>query len=213
MKHSKAILPLAYLPPIEYFLWYCIVDSAIIDIYEHYIKQTYRNRCCIYGANGKLSLTVPVIKSTGNHTLMKDVLICYRQPWQQIHWRAISSAYSSSPYFLFYKDDLMLFYETPYTYLIDFNLKLLDTFLGWLGIAIHHTLTDQYKANLESYVDLRLLLNPKRKTTFNNPPYIQVFGDRFGFIPNLSIIDLLFNLGPDAGQYLHIQMNNNIENE
>ena len=105
------VVPAAYLPSVAYVISILQSQSAIIDIHEHYIKQTCRNRCYIYSANGSLPLVIPVIKPGGNHTPVKDIKICHLQRWQLNHWRAIESAYQSSPYFLFFKDELKLFYQ------------------------------------------------------------------------------------------------------
>ncbi|MCX6233609.1 MAG: WbqC family protein [Bacteroidetes bacterium] len=202
MNHSKVILPVAYLPPVEYFTWLMSADEVVLEIQENYVKQTYRNRCYICGANGRLMLSIPVIKNTGNHTLLKDIVISYRLPWQQIHWRAITSAYSSSPYFLYYKDELQPFYENQIKFLLDFNLKLFDIILSYLGIPEKYSLTERYIHDPLAAMDQRTRLNPRHKPTLEFPPYTQVFHYKAGFIPNLSIIDLLFNMGPDSKKYL-----------
>ena len=201
---KKILIASAYLGPVEYFA--CITDAnkVIIENYEHYVKQTYRNRCIIYTANGLQSLTIPVIKVNGNHTEIKDILIAYYEKWQLIHWRAIVSAYNHSPYFLYYKDMLEPFYFRKFRFLFEFNFQLLEEILGILDIDRQIMISDSFVLNPGSDItDLRSSFHPKIKSLKNFPSYIQVFGEKHGFMPNLSIIDLLFNEGPGAVDYLN----------
>lgn len=191
------------MPPIEYFVWIMKADSIIIEREENYIKQTYRNRCEINSANGKLLLSIPVIKTNGNHTKVKDVKIDYSENWQLNHWRAIVSAYNHSPYFLYYKDELEKYYFNNYIYLFDFNTQLIRTILKLLPINRNIVNTDEYLKSVdENCIDLRNKISPKMLTFINWPKYTQVFNERWGFLPNLSIVDLLFNVGPQSAEYL-----------
>ncbi len=200
----NTIFSSAYLPPIEYFYQLTKYRIIYIDISENYIKQTYRNRCYIYAANGKLSISIPVIKTTGNHTQIKDIKIDYTQPWQRLHWRSIESAYNSSPFFLYFRDYLEPFYEKKYNFLIDLNTELLHVLIKLSGIISDVKFTENYIEPDEKINDFRNCISPKSKTpTISSfPQYTQVFGDKHGFIPNLSIIDLLFNEGKISKEYL-----------
>ncbi len=204
MKITPAILfSTAYLGPIEYFTYIINCDSILIEKEEHYIKQTYRNRCVIYTANGVQSLTIPVIKVNGNRTKIKDIKISYAEKWQLIHWRAISSAYSNSPYFLYYRDELEQFYFEKHKYLLDYNNRLFETILKILEWDIEIKFTQLYYEKIEKgMVDLRNEINPKKELKIQFNPYTQVFAEKFGFVSNLSIIDLIFNLGPESNEYL-----------
>jgi len=200
----NTILSPAYLPPIEYFYQLTKYRIIYIDIFENYIKQTYRNRCYIYTANGKSSMSVPVIKTTGNHTQIKDIKIDYAQPWHRLHWRSIESAYNSSPFFLYFRDYLEPFYEKKYNFLIDLNTELLHVLIKLSGIVSDVKFTENYIEPDEKINDFRNCISPKSKThTISSfPQYTQVFGDKHGFIPNLSIIDLLFNEGKMSKELL-----------
>ena len=178
-------------------------DVVWVENHEHYIKQTYRNRCSIATANGPLNLVIPVIKVNGNHTRMCDVEISFSEKWQLIHWRAIEAAYNNAPFFLYYKSEFESFYTRPFKSLVEFNAKLLETVLTMLRVnkVIHHTSNYIESTDIET-ADFRQTIQPKSKQEMIFPPYTQVFSDRSGFIPDLSVVDLLFNLGPEANGYL-----------
>ncbi|MFZ4398488.1 MAG: WbqC family protein [Bacteroidales bacterium] len=199
----EILLSTAYLPPIEYFAYLIQYDICKIENKEHYIKQSYRNRCSIITANGLLNLCIPVNKVDGNHTFTKDIRISNVSNWQINHWRAIESAYNKSPFFLYYKDDLLKFYMKRYESLIDFNSDLLKFILKKTGISVVINFTDDFIPLNEHKDDFRYSFSAKafdEKGKF--PHYYQVFENKHGFIPNLSIIDLLFNEGPESKFYL-----------
>jgi hypothetical protein len=185
----------AYLPPIEYFSCLNKYKTILIDVFENYIKQTYRNRCSIYTANGKLTLSIPVKKVDGNHTRVKDIEIDYSQPWQKLHWRAIESAYNSSPFFLYYRDDLKPFYHKKYKFLSDLNNEMLAILCKLIGIKTEIYFSERYIEPSLHLIDFRDAFSPKKKSSLVHNRYKQVFDDKYSFIPNLSIIDLLFNEG------------------
>jgi hypothetical protein len=165
-------------------------ERITIEAYETYKKQTCRNHCAIYGPNGKQRLSIPVIKVNGNHTLTKDVRISYSQDWQKVHWRSIETAYNNSPFFLFYRDHLEPFYFKKFDFLLDFNTKLLEVLFNIFRIERQIDFSDHYE-NIPD-IPCNLIF----------PSYTQVFTVKSGFLPNLSVIDLLFNLGPEAVEYI-----------
>jgi len=195
------VLSPVYLGNVDYYSILNQNEKIEIDVNEHFEKQSYRNRSVIHGANGALNLIIPLVKR-GKRTKMKDLKIDNSQRWQNLHWRSIESAYRSSPYFEFYEDDLKPFYTKEYTSLIDFNKEIQEVVLELLGIDLELKETEEYKKAEE--VDFRKLLHPKGETSpfFENQNYIQVFSDRNGFLSNLSILDLLFNEGPNAINFL-----------
>lgn len=201
--YQSVLLPATYFGPIHYFAVISQTRTVIIESEEHYIKQTWRNRCVVLTANGVFSLTIPVIRAEGNHTKIKDILISNREKWQLIHWRTIASAYRNTPYFLYYADELESILFSNEERLFDFNLRLTEPLLKMLHINAQITMTGKYEAIPDGDIlDLRGYFTPKKKLLPHFPVYMQAFSERHGFAPGLSIIDLLFNLGPDAGDYL-----------
>jgi hypothetical protein len=198
------LLSTAYLPPVEYFYYLLKSKHIIIEQFETYPKQTYRNRATILSGNGKLSLSVPVKRKDGNHTLTKDIVLFNEEKWQLKHWRAIQAAYSASPFFLYYADELEVFFTKKHAHLIDFNLKLTQVLCQIIGFHPEITLTTSFTKNAGNRIDLRNAISPKQRATLRDfPVYTQVFSDRNKFVPNLSIIDLIFNLGPETLSYLN----------
>ncbi len=203
------LLSSAYLGPVYYYSRFFIPNEQqiIIEQHDHYLKQTYRNRCIISGANGILSLSIPVKKPDGNNTKVKDVLIDYDTNWQKNHYRAIISAYRSAPFFEFYFDDFEPFYRKKINYLIDLNLELSHLIAELLGSKAKISLSDHFTKPLPyNSKDYRDSIHPKKDhcpgNDFHFEEYMQVFSERSGFLKNLSIIDLLFNKGQEAGLYL-----------
>lgn len=209
-KIPEAYLSTAYLGNIQYFSKLVNADLVYMEQNEHYQKQSYRNRCCIAGANGVLTLVIPVEKNHGKKMPIKDVKIDYSQAWQQNHWRAILSSYNSSPFFEYYADDIRPFYEVKETYLFDYNLNLIEVILEQLSLNMDIRFTETYQPEVDFLqYDYRQSINPKKRLEksdplFNSTNYFQVFAQRSGFIPNLSIVDLLFNEGPNSFEYLKI---------
>jgi len=200
---GKILLPTAYFPPISYFVHMIRSIDVNIEQMETFPKQTYRNRCEIMTASGKASMVVPVTKPQGNHTLTKNIEICYREPWQQQHWKTLQTAYLSSPFFSYYADSIQPIFICHETHLSSHNNKILLTILGLTGIKSTIKFTGKFEKNPEGLLDLRSEISPKKKRPLLEfPNYPQVFEHKYGFVPNLSILDLLFNTGPEAGKYL-----------
>jgi hypothetical protein len=200
------ILPLTYLGNILYYA-HLTSGRCTIDIHSNYIKQTYTNRCSIISANGIQDLTIPIIKPK-EKTPIKDIRISSHDNWQQLHWRAIQSAYNSTPFYEYFCDDYLPFYQKKWDFLLDFNLKIQEKTLELLNFQkIESYLSDTYiEKSIFNTKDLREVINPKKfdVSLYNNlnTPYYQIFNQKFGFMPNLSIIDLLFNMGNEARIYL-----------
>lgn len=199
LEKKGVILSLHYLPSIEYFAFLSQSPEVLIDICEHYDKQSYRNRCQILTANKVLDLSVPILK-TNKKQAMKDVCIDYSHKWVKDHWRAICSAYGKAPFFEYYIDYLERSFAKTHKYLIDLNAELLTICLDILGMSKKYQLSESYLEEGNSYIDLRNQLHPKKNNDFDRrfdiPSYNQVFGK--GFVANLSIIDILFCEGPNT---------------
>lgn len=204
MIDKGAVLPLFYLPPVEYFTQFNLYKPDVyIEREEHFPKQTYRNRANIYSPDGLLSLVVPVIRGSKNHTKIKDVRISYDFNWQRLHWMSLQACYRRSAYFEYYEDDFAPFYEDKFEYLFDYNQQLLELLLKLLKIKTDLRFTEGYEPAYASQIpDFRESIHPKKPRILSNKPYYQVFEERHGFLSDLSIVDLLFNQGPQASQYL-----------
>ena len=203
MIEKGAVFPMFYLPPVAYFVKINRYKPVIlIEREEHFPKQTYRNRANIYSPDGELTLTVPVIRGSKNHTTVKDVKISYDFNWQRLHWQSLEACYRRSAYFEYYEDELIAFYEKKYDHLFDYNEQLLQFILKAIKLKVELAFTETYEAEYSSLEDLRASINPKKEPGFIQNPYYQVFEERNGFIKNLSIVDLLFNQGPHSINYL-----------
>lgn len=194
----------AYLAPVEYYTKLATYDKIYVEQHDHYMKQTYRNRCTIAAPDGELPLSIPTVKPDTPKCPMKDIRISDHGNWRHLHWNAIESAYNSTPFFEYYKDDFRPFYEKKYEFLIDFNEELCRMICELIGLHPNMERTEAYKTNFTSdETDFRERIHPKKDFHIEDPefvakPYYQVFEQKLGFIPNLSIIDLLFNMGPES---------------
>lgn len=205
MIESGAVLPMCYLPPVEFFVELNkYKPHVLIEREEHFPKQTYRNRANIYSPDGVLALTVPVIKGSKNHTVIKDVKISYDFKWQRLHWMGLQACYRRSAYFEYYEDDFAPFYDSiKPQYLFDYNEQLLQLLIKLTKIKTQLTYTETYEEQYPTLTDLRNTISPKADNNlFTQKLYFQVFEERHGFIKNLSIVDLLFNQGPQVLNYL-----------
>lgn len=195
----KYLIAPTYLPNISYMAW-LIKKKIYFNLTDKYNKQTFRNRAEIYGANGKLILTIPIIHSKEKkHQLTKEVKIFDKINWQTNHWKSICSAYRSSPYFEFYEQDFFNFYfKIKERSLFNFNVKLISNILNLLDQPFNF---ETISYNKEKHTKLEKLIDAKN-IHFQTTKYYQVFSNKYGYLNNLSIIDLLFNLGPNTIDYL-----------
>jgi len=201
---ETVLLSTAYLAPVEYYLQMNTHSQVIIEQHCNYIKQTYRNRCVIASANGVQTLSIPIVKPDSPKCLTKDIRIAEHGNWRHLHWNAIISAYNSTPFFEYYADDFRPFYEKPQHFLFDFNETLRELICSLLDISPKISYSGQYITEIpKNTLDLREAIHPKKETGDSNlRPYYQVFKDKYGFQANLSIIDLLFNMGNEAVIFL-----------
>ena len=195
--------PTYFSPIIQYVT---IVNSAkiIFEVEDNFQKQTYRNRCYIYGSNGSQLLNVPVEHLKGSKQKTKDVKIDYKDSWVKNHLKTLQSAYSSSPFYEFYIDDLRTIYDKKYTFLLDLNFGCHEFVMDAMQLEKPVTKTDKY-VHETSFNDYRNLAIAKSKFNYNLSPYHQVFSQNHGFITNLSMLDLIFMEGPNTLNYLETQ--------
>ncbi|MEW7291367.1 WbqC family protein [Aquimarina sp. 2304DJ70-9] len=181
-------------------------DSIVFENEDNYQKQTYRNRTYVYGANGKLLLSIP-IKHNGKvgRQLYKDVCIENDFEWQTLHWKSLETAYRTSPFFEYYEDEFAHLFEKKKKFLLDFNYECMEAVFDCLQLESSFTKTNEYIKTPKEINDQRELVNAKKEKRYHLESYIQVFSEKHGFIPNLSILDLLFNEGTNALTYLEKQ--------
>lgn len=202
---SQIVLSPAYFGPIDLFANLVGAEKLVWEKQDNYQKQTYRTRQYIYGPNGKLLLNIPIVhpKDPGQaKQAYAEVEIDRSENWQIIHWRSIEAAYRSSPFFEFYEDELHFLYHQEFTNLYDFNKKCFQVIMDCLNLEVETSETEVYHKTYSDLKDGRNLIVAKRKPSLTLPRYDQVFQEKHGFIPNLSILDLLFNLGPESAAYL-----------
>lgn len=198
------LLQPTYFSPIIQYVAIAKSREIIFEIEDNFQKQTYRNRCYIYTANGKHSLNIPIQHSRGIKQKTKDIKIDYKDDWRKLHLKTLKTAYSSSPFFEFYIDDLRPIFEKRIPFLLDFNLKCHDFMMDALQLEIPTSKTTEFLKETE-YLDIRYLAIAKPEKIVNLKNYYQVFNANHGFISNLSILDLLFMEGPNALNYLENQ--------
>lgn len=194
----------SYLGPVQQYCKMIQYPEIFLETQENFLKQTYRNRCIIATANGPLALSIPVVKPDTLKCIIKDMKISDHGNWRKLHWNALVSAYRMSPFFEYYEDDFAPFYEKKYEYLLDFNENLRELICNLIDINPRIILTEEYIPNADD--DYREIIRPKHEgedSSFHPVPYYQVFREKFGFIPNLSIVDLLFNMGPESAIVLN----------
>lgn len=207
---QTAILSTAYFPPIQYFSKLIAFPNIHIEAYENFLKQSYRNRCYILGSNGKTSLTVPVQKANSGLPI-KNIKIDYTENWQKQHERTLLAAYGSSPFYEYYIDDFDFVFNEKIQTLWEFNSRILYVCCKLLQINPIIKETSAFKPKYSH--DFRNSIHPKKNfqkpdNSFISVPYVQVFANKFSFQPNLSILDLLFNVGTESEIYLHNTIKN-----
>ncbi len=200
--NNTALLSTAYLGPVQYFQKLAAYPNVIIEHHEHFVKQTYRSRCDIYSPNGILTLSIPLEKRNKRQAV-NEVKISYEYDWQKLHWRSLESCYRRSPFFEYFEDDLRPFYENrKEVFLIDFNEAIQQEILSLLKLKTTYSFSAEFHKTYEGADDFRTLISPKESSAsdpaFVSKPYNQVFETRHGFIPNLSVVDVLFNEGSRA---------------
>lgn len=198
-------LSTAYLAPVQYYAKLISHDRVFIESSDNYIKQTYRNRCSIVAANGIMPLSIPIEKPQTSKCLTRDIRIAEHGNWRHLHWNSIVSAYNSTPFFEYYGDELRPFYEKKFEFLFDYNEELRELICSWIGIETNHIrYTDDFKTEFAEYeIDFREIIHPKKDwqsldPDFQAKPYYQVFSEKFGFLPNQSVVDLVFNMGNES---------------
>ncbi|MEJ6792714.1 MAG: WbqC family protein [Lacinutrix sp.] len=194
-----------YFPTIATFVALLKAQNVVMEIKDNYQKQTYRNRCYIYAANGKLQLSIPVVFSQKNRQEYSEVKIANNYKWQDNHWKSLESAYRTSPFFEFYQDELQPLFTETFETILDFNLKCFQVICECLQLEINVSKTEVFVKEPKNIKDYRTLVHAKKETLIPLEPYTQVFDDKHGFINNLSILDLLFNEGTNAINYLESQ--------
>jgi len=204
---NNLLLPIFYLPPISWFSEFLNKDcNVFLEKWENFPKQTYRNRMYIYGANGKLPLIIP-IKHIGDR-LYKNLKISYSEDWQKLHWKSIKIAYQSSPFFEFYENDLQKIYLCNIENLMDFNLYSLEIICNILKVNKKNNFTDNYDKNTNEIKDYRNSFSAKKQCNDNKmKEYYQVFSNKLGFFADLSIVDLICNLGSESLDYIRKHSN------
>lgn len=186
-----------YLAPVSLYVHLYAGTRLLVDLDAPFVKQTFRNRALIAAENGALPLTVPIVHNGGIKQAIRDVRISDHGNWRRMHWNAIVSAYKKSPFFDYYADDFRPFYEKHYDFLVDFNMQLHDTVCGLLGLEREVASLGNVE-NKARAIDVRSLADPSTEIVAAPQRYYQVFEHRNGFISNLSIADLLFNMGPEG---------------
>ena len=201
----NTLLHPTYFPNVAHFVSMIHAENLLFEVHDNYQKQTYRNRTNIYGANGKLFLTVPVIYSQKNRQLYQDIKISNDNKWQALHWKSLQSAYRTSPFFEFYEDEIAPLFHTKQEFLLDFNFKCLEVILECLQLDLNYKTTTAFETEPSNCLDRRYLVNARKEKEYSFEPYTQVFSNKHGYISNLSILDLLFNEGTNTVPYLQSQ--------
>jgi len=206
--HTAILLDLQYLPPLQYWTKLLTYETIHLEQHEHFLKSSYRNRCHIAGVNGPLRLSIPLAKGKNEQQPITQVRISAQDHWSSRHWHSIRSAYANAPFWDYYADQLYPIFKNPPPLLFNFNYQLLAKIIDFLQLSTELLLTKDYQATPHNTIlDFRGGIHPKIHRALPDPhfkpiPYPQVFEEKNGFLPNLSILDLLFCTGPEAGLLL-----------
>ena len=203
-----ALIHPTYFPNIAHAAAMLHADEITFEMDDNYQKQTYRNRTYIYGANGILKLSIPIIHTQKERQKYRDIKIYNEENWQDNHWKSLETAYRTSPFFEFYEDELHPLFTEKANFLLDFNLKCMETVLNCLQWEVTSSKTEVFQKTVEDKMDFRYLANARKEKSYNFDVYTQVFNDKHGFIPNINILDLLFSEGPNTLNYLDNQYKN-----
>lgn len=199
----KALLSTTYFGPVQWYQKLYRSEETEIEACENFQKQTFRNRCVIATTQGTQALTFPVVRS--DNSTIKDIRISDHGNWRHLHWNALQSAYGESPFFEYYQDDIRPFFEKKWEFLLDFNEEIRWKICELIDIEPKVRLTDEFRTESVEFKDYRSAINPKHPIEdpdFEPKPYYQVYQQKHGFLPNLSILDLLFNMGPESVFFL-----------
>lgn len=204
-EHRSVLLSSAYFAPVQYYTKLYAYPEVWIEACEHYVKQTYRNRCVLASPGGTQALTVPIVKPDTDKCPMKDIRISDHGNWRHLHWNALDAAYRNSPFFEYYADDFQPFYTKKWDFLFDFNEAICAKVCELIDLHPKVAQTSSYgvtEGQQSQPDDLRMAISPKIPFTadvsFSPREYYQVFREKHGFLPNLSVVDLLFNMGPES---------------
>ena len=199
----QVLLSTTYFGPVQWYQKLHRADAVLIEQWESCQKQTYRNRCIIETTQGVQALTVPVVR--GESQLIKDIRISDHGNWRHLHWNALQSAYGESPFFEYYQDDIRPFFEKRWDYLLDYNDAICQKMCELIDIQPSIQYSSDFVAEPNNVSDYRIAINPKHPipdADFTPKPYYQVYSSKHGFLSNLSVLDLLFNMGPEGIFYL-----------
>ncbi len=201
---EKYLLSTAYFPPVHYLSLIKSASDVFIEQHENYLKQSYRNRCLILSSSGPEPMIVPVMMGRNSGTKVKDIRIDYSKRWQQIHLRAITSSYRSSAFFEYYFEDIEKVIAGKPVFLLDLNNKSLETVQRITGISTRIRYTSEFEPVLGHDWDFRYSISPKKEKPgiFPFKEYYQVFSNKYQFVGGLSVLDLIFNSGPDSINFL-----------
>lgn len=213
---KEVLLSTTYFGPIQWYQKLYRAEEVFIERCESFQKQTYRNRCLIATTNGLQALTIPVVRDQSNRlsdtnqdqepvSLIHSIRISDHGNWRHLHWNALKSAYGESPFFDYYQDDIRPFFEQRWDYLFDFNEAIREKMCELLDIQPSVRYTEEFASTVNYIMDFRSSIRPKHPESdpdFTPKRYYQVYEQKHGFLPNLSILDLLFNMGPESIFYL-----------
>jgi hypothetical protein len=193
-----------YFPSISHFVAIAQSDLVTFEMDDNFQKQTNRNRMYIYSPNGIQLLNIPIKHSKVAHQKTKDVRLETAFDWQKQHFKSLEAAYRTSPFFEYFEDDITPIFQKKHTFLMDLNLETMSVVSKCLGLEFDYNETEEYFREVKDKIDFRGLINGKKDTSVFEP-YTQVFGEKHGYLNNLSILDLLFNEGRYALDYLKKQ--------